>query len=383
MIDFLCNYAVLKVIWWILLGCLFWGIAIANGLDLGVACLVPSAFKTDEEKRILLNTVGPVWEGNQVWFILGAGAIFAAWPPLYATIFSGLYIPLFAVLLGFMLRPVSFKFRAKINDPTWRKAWDIGMGLGGVLPAVGFGVLLGTLVSGLAFSFDDNMRLTVGGGLGSIMHPVPLVSAALWVLLFVNHGGLYLLIKTKDTVKDKVQRFLPTHLWLSCLAFFGLLWIWQVTIPDYVVIAQADGPVNPFAKSIMLLDPKGTQSPLALPDLPWMLLSFLVFTFLTFLIRQTLKRHPMKAFILNAIRMGVVIVSMGAGAFPVILPSTIDLQSSLTVWDASASRLTLLIMFVAAAIFVPIMVATACWVYKVLRGPVTAQDIKKKSNELY
>ena len=133
------DYEVLRLIWWVLLGVLLIGFAVMDGFDLGVAVLLPFVGRTDLERRIAINTIGPVWEGNQVWLILGGGAIFAAWPPLYAVSFSGFYIAMFLVLAALILRPVSIKFRSKVEDPRWRQAWDAGLFISGLVPSLVFG----------------------------------------------------------------------------------------------------------------------------------------------------------------------------------------------------------------------------------------------------
>ena len=153
------DYETLRLIWWLLLGVLLIGFAIMGGRDLGVGALLPFAARTDEERRVLLNVVGPTWEGNQVWLVLGGGAIFAAFPPLYAVSFSGFYLAMIVILLALILRPVGFKFRGKIADPRWRAAWDWALFIGGAVPSLIFGVAVGNVLLGAPFYFDDSMRI--------------------------------------------------------------------------------------------------------------------------------------------------------------------------------------------------------------------------------
>src|ERR1700761_9846663 len=150
------TYEILRLIWWALLGVLLIGFAVMDGFDLGSAFLLPVVARTDTERRIVINTVGPVWEGNQVWFILGGGAIFAAWPPLYAVAFSGFYFAMLLLLLALILRPVGFKFRSKLENPRWRSFWDGALFISGLVPALVFGVAFGNVLQGVPFRFDTD-----------------------------------------------------------------------------------------------------------------------------------------------------------------------------------------------------------------------------------
>jgi len=152
------DYELLRIIWWLILGVLLMGFAIMDGFDLGVAMWLPFLTKTDIEKRIVINSIGPTWEGNQVWFILGGGAIFAAWPALYGLSFSGFYLAMLLVLLALILRPVGFKYRSKVDNARWRAAWDTALFIGGFVPSLIFGVAMGNVLQGVPFHFDESLR---------------------------------------------------------------------------------------------------------------------------------------------------------------------------------------------------------------------------------
>src|ERR1700712_4078601 len=169
------SYELLRLIWWALLGLLLIGFAVMDGFDLGSAILLPYVARSDIERRVVINSIGPVWEGNQVWFILGGGAIFAAWPALYAASFSGFYLAMFLVLATLILRPVGFKFRSKVDDPRWRAFWDWALFAGGIVPALVFGVAFGNLFEGVPFSFDGDMRLHNDITLFSLLNPFGLL----------------------------------------------------------------------------------------------------------------------------------------------------------------------------------------------------------------
>ncbi|TGW15224.1 cytochrome d ubiquinol oxidase subunit II [Candidatus Hepatobacter penaei] len=380
--DILFDYTVLRIIWWILLGVIFWIFALTDGFDLGVASLMPFVTKKDEERRVLLNTVGPVWEGNQAWLILAAGAIFAAWPLLYGALFTGFYLPLFFVLASLILRPVGFKYRSKLENTKWRGMWDMCLFLGGVIPSLCFGLVLGALVSGAYFEFDDNLRLIAYNNLPSLFHPLALASGVVWLLLFVTHGALYLCVKTEGSLKKKIQDFIPLRLWASIVMYFVFLCVWRVTIPLRDVIMSTDMPSNPLAKSVLAVEP-------AKDFLSWLplsagtLISLVCFMGLTVLIHKIYLKHAFWAWVVSCVRMAMVIASVGLGNYPILLTSLTNVNHSLTLWDASSSRLTLIIMLISAIIFVPLMIWLASWVYDVLKGPVSKQDIQKKSHELY
>ena len=196
------DYETLRLIWWVLLGVLLIGFAIMDGFDLGVAALLPFVGRSDTERRVLINTIGPVWEGNQVWFILGGGAIFAAWPPLYAVSFSGFYLAMFLVLAALILRPVGFKFRGKLADPRWRAVWDTALFIGGVVPALVFGVAVGNVLQGVPFFFDDSLRATYTGGLLGLFNPFALLCGVVSLAMLVMQGGAFLALKTEAPDRD-------------------------------------------------------------------------------------------------------------------------------------------------------------------------------------
>ena len=199
------DYETLKVIWWLLLGVLLIGFAIMDGFDLGVGMLLPFIARTDTERRVVINTVGPVWEGNQVWLILGGGAIFAAWPALYAASFSGFYLAMLLVLAALILRPVGFKFRSKMPGVAGGSNWDWALFVGGAVPALVFGVAMGNLLKGVPFSFDSELRATYAFGLFDLLNPFALLCGLVSVAMLVTHGAVYLAIKTDGEVAQRAR----------------------------------------------------------------------------------------------------------------------------------------------------------------------------------
>ncbi|HHQ4845349.1 TPA: cytochrome d ubiquinol oxidase subunit II, partial [Aeromonas hydrophila] len=219
------DYETLKLIWWGLVLFMLVGFVVMDGFDLGVAMLLPVVAKNDEERRVLLNSVGPVWEGNQVWLIAGAGALFAAWPLVYAAAFSALYVPFMFLLFGLFLRPVGFDYRSKLADPVWRRWWDRALVVGGLLPTLVFGATLGFLLQGLPFRFDAALRIHYGAF--DFHWPLLLtcMGTALALALLLLHGTSFLQCKTQGEIARRCAR---QSLWLGPLAsgLFALGGVW-------------------------------------------------------------------------------------------------------------------------------------------------------------
>src|ERR1700761_2226486 len=244
-------YEILRLIWWALLGVLLMGFAVMDGFDLGTAALLPFVARTDTERRIAINTVGPVWEGNQVWFILGGGSIFAAWPTLYAASFSGFYLAMFLVLATLILRPVGFKFRGKVDAPHWRRFWDWALFAGGVVPALVFGVAFGNLFLGVPFGFDSDLRFHSQITLLSLLNPFGLLVGLVSLSMIVMHGAAWLNLKTEGTVQARARAVLP----FAALAFvllFIAAGLWLAGVDGYRIVGAMahDGPSNPMLKSV-------------------------------------------------------------------------------------------------------------------------------------
>ena len=192
------DYETLRLIWWLILGVLLIGFAVTDGFDMGVGAIFRFVGRTDEERRALLESIEPVWEGNQVWFILGGGAAFAAWPLLYAASFSALYLAMFLVLIALILRPVGFAFRGKLSAPAWRNVWDWSLFVGGAVPALLFGVAFGNLFLGVPFHFDELQRPVYAGGFFNLLHPFALLCGLVSLSMLILHGAVYAAGKVDD-----------------------------------------------------------------------------------------------------------------------------------------------------------------------------------------
>lgn len=377
------SYETLRLIWWLLIGILLVGFAITDGFDLGTGILLPFAGKTDLERRVIINSIGPVWEGNQVWLILGGGAIFAAWPQLYAVSFSGFYLAMFVILVALIVRPVAFKFRSKREDPRWRARWDAALFVGGFVPALISGVAIGNVLQGVPFRFSSDMHIFYDGSFFALLNPFALLCGLVSVAMLVMHGATWLQVKTDGAVAERSRRYgsVAAIATVVLYALAGLaLWLWVdgYRITSAVVV---DGPSNPMLKTAQVH--VGAWF-LNFAAHPWTWIApalGLLGPLLAFALLRARREVP--ALLASAASIAGIILSVGAAMFPFILPSSIDPRASLTVWDSSSSHMTLFIMLVVTAVFIPLIVAYTTWVYKVLWGKVDEKAINDDSGHAY
>src|ERR1043166_7853587 len=225
-----------------------------DGFDLGVGMLLPYVARQDVERRVTINAIGPFWEGNQVWLILGGGAVFAAWPPIYAASFSGFYIAMFLVLATLILRPVGFDFRNKIADTRWRTFWDYALFAGGLVPSVVFGVAFGNLLQGVPFRIDSDLRVHYeGSGLFELLNPFGLLCGVLSAAMLASHGAIYLTLKTDGAVAQRARDFIVVGALATVVLFAAAgLWVW-LGIEGYAITGAivSDGPSNPLIKTVV------------------------------------------------------------------------------------------------------------------------------------
>lgn len=380
----LLDYQTLRVIWWLLLGVLLIGFAVMDGFDLGTGMLLPFVGRNDVERRVVINTVGPVWEGNQVWLILGGGAIFAAWPPLYAVSFSGFYLAMFAILFALILRPVGFKYRSKRESAAWRSGWDWALFIGGFVPALVMGVAVGNVLQGVPFRFGTDLRIFYDGTtLFELLNPFGLLCGLLSVAMLVMHGASWLVLKTEGTVAARARRYGAGAAIVTIVLFaLGGIWLW-LGIDGYHITSTVvtDGPSNPLAKTVERASGVWFEN---YGNHPWTIIAP-VLGFVGALANLALQRGRREVLpvLASAISILGIVSTVGLSMFPMILPSSLDPNSSLTVWDASSSHLTLFIMLVVTAIFIPLIVAYTSWVYHVLWGKVDEKAIRDGSGHAY
>lgn len=377
------DYETLKLIWWIFIGALLIGFAVMDGFDMGVTAWLPLLGKTDEERRVIINTVGPTWEGNQTWLITAAGAIFAAWPLVYAAAFSGLYIAMLLVLFALFFRPVGFDYRNKLSNPRWRHGWDWGLFTGGVVPALVFGIAFGNLFIGLPFHYDETLRSFYTGSFWALLNPFALLCGMVSLSMLMMHGAIYLQLRSDGVVQKRAQKAaLITG--LVCAAGFAIAGIWiAYGIDGYRITAIQDinTSLNPLTKTVVKISGGWLSN---YSTYPWMMLAPIAgLAGIALALLSARFKNERTAFMFSSIAIAGIILTAGFSLFPFILPSSTDLVSSLTIWDAVSSKKTLGIMFVVTIIFLPLIMMYTSWVYRVLRGKVTIQSIKDNTHTAY
>lgn len=376
------DYPSLKVIWWLLVGVLLIGFAIMDGHDMGVGALLPFVGKSDIERRVIINTVGPHWDGNQVWFITGGGAIFAAWPMVYATAFSGFYWAMLVVLWALFFRPVGFDYRSKIQNATWRKTWDWGLFVGGAIPPVIFGVAFGNLLQGVPFHFNDYLVSTYTGNFWQLLNPFALLSGVVSSAMIIMHGGTYLAHRTESTIQ---QRAIRATKWaaLILIASFISAGIYLQFIDGYRItsIVNPSALPDPLTKTVVR-EAGAWMNNYTLYPLMWALPALGVLAPLLTLTLLRLKK-TFAAFFTSSLALLGVIGTAGATMFPFVMPSSSMPSASLTVWDSASSHLTLAIMFWATIILMPLIVMYTSWAYSVMRGKVNEAHIVANEHSSY
>jgi cytochrome d ubiquinol oxidase subunit II len=377
------EYEIFRLLWWVLLGVLLIGLAVMDGFDLGTGILLPFIGRNDAERRVVINTIGPVWEGNQVWLVLGAGAIFAAWPMLYAVAFSGFYAAMLLLLFSLFLRPVGFTYRSKLQNPRWRGFWDWALFAGGLVPALVYGVAFGNVLQGVPFTFDYYLRMSYSGTLLGLFNPFALLCGAISVAMLTMHGAAFITCKTEGDIRRRARRagIISGSILFALFAVAGL---WASRLNGYILghFAGTDGPSNMLLKEVSRLPGALLNNYHAIPAIA--IVPVIGFAgALTAILLFRAEKLPHLAFVASGLSVAGIIGTAGVSLFPFMLPSSSNPNASLIVWDTSSSLLTLQIMSAAAVIFLPIVIMYTSWVYYILRGPVTLATIKRDDHTAY
>ncbi|MBB1320199.1 cytochrome d ubiquinol oxidase subunit II [Shewanella vesiculosa] len=377
------DYEVLRFIWWALIGVLLIGFTVTDGFDLGVGILLPIIGKDDTDRRIMINTIAPHWDGNQVWLITAGGALFAAWPMVYAVAFSGFYVAMMLVLFALFLRPVGFDYRSKIEDPKWRKTWDKALFVGCFVPPLIIGVAFGNLLQGVPFNFDEYLRATYHGGLFGLLNPFGLLAGLVSVTMVIMQGSTWLQMKTDGELRVRSAK--TSQICGSLLVvLFGAAGFWLVNgIDGYVITSALDvaGVSNPTTKTVAveaggwLINYDKYPLTMLFPVLG-LLMPVLV------VLASRLNRSGF-AFFFSSLAVAGVILTCGAAMFPFVMPSSLEPNVSLTMWDATASQMSLKVMTVAAIIFVPTVLSYTIWTYYKMFGRLNREFIENNKNSLY
>lgn len=369
----LISFEILRMIWWVLIGVLLIGFAASDGFDMGVGALLPFVAERDEEREVVVHTIAPVWEGNQVWFILGGGAIFAAWPALYALSFSGFYLAMFAILAALILRPVAIKYRSQRPGMAWREGWDWALFTGSVVPAALFGVAVGNVLQGVPFHLTPDLLPVYEGGIWAkffgLLNPFAVLCGVVSLAMLVLHGAGWLVLRTTGDIQARARRF---GFWAGVIAIAGYaaggVWLAQIQGFAFAIEPPHDGPSNPLLTQVV----RSESWMLAYAQRPWIIVApVLGFAGLIGATAAIITRRELVPISLSKLGIIGVISSVGLVMFPFIMPSSTHPDSSLSVWDSSSTHFTLFVMLVATVIFLPIILAYTAWVYSVIWGKVT------------
>jgi cytochrome d ubiquinol oxidase subunit II len=377
------EYEVLKFIWWLLIGVLLIGFAVTDGFDMGVGTLLPIIGDNDEDRRVMINTIGPHWEGNQVWLVTAGGALFAAWPQVYAVAFSGFYIAMILVLAALFLRPVGFDYRSKLPSPVWRNSWDWGIFIGSAVPALVFGVAFGNLIQGVPFTLDEFLRAEFQGGFWQLLNPFALLAGLVSLAMMTAQGGTWLQMKTKGKLLASARKsaFFASAATFIFFAIGGIYLIFADFGYQIVNMPAHGGASNPLLKQVEIGNSGWLQNykdyPLTLLAPALGLLLPLVTMFCA------MKGKDWQAFLSNSLTITCIILTAGIAIFPFIMPSSLMPSHSLTAWDATSSELTLSIMLVVALIFVPIVLGYTLWSYFKMYGRIDGQYIRDNAKSAY
>lgn len=368
------DYAILKIIWWGFIVALFALFFVFGGRDFGACILLPFMGKNDMQRRLIINSVGTTWEGNQVWLITAGGALFAAWPLVYATAFSGLYYAFLLVLVALILRPPGFDFRGKLSSPRWRSLWDYALFISGIVPALIFGVGLGNLFLGLPFYFDETMRSHYEGSFFQLLNPLTVVFGLASIVILAFHGGLFLQAKIGTSELTAIKRT-NVLLGIVFVFLFIALGAWVISLSGFEIktIRDVHGALLPLTKTVSAVAQGWLHNYHQLPALWGFPLATVVMVLLAVI--SAAVDFPKVAFTLSSLAIITALSTAAVALFPFIMPSSLNPNHSLTIWDAVSSHRTLFYMFIAAVFFLPIVLTYTFWVFRVLRGRLTETEL--------
>ncbi len=372
------DYETLKLVWWLLIGVLLIGFAVTDGMDMGVGNLLLFIGKSDDDRRVMINTVGPHWDGNQVWLVTAGGAIFAAWPAVYAAAFSGFYFAMLLALFALFFRPVGFDYRSKLDNPGWRRMWDVALFIGSAVPALVFGIAFGNLLQGVPFHLDEFLRPFYTGSFFALLNPFALLAGLLSVVLLTMHGATWLQMRTLDELADR-SRVAARRMALLSILLFAAAGIWlAIGVEGYRVIDMPPPGelTSPLHKTVEKVEGAWFDN---YRVMPWtMVFPLLGFAGMLGAWLFSGAGRSALAFLSSSLAIVGVIMTAGVSMFPFIMPSSSNPSHSFIAWDATSSPLTLTVMFWAAAIFVPIIIAYTTWNYYKMWGKVSVDEIKNR-----
>ena len=377
------DYEFLRIIWWVLVIVLLIGFSVTDGFDMGVIALLPVAGKKEVEKRIMINSIAPHWDGNQVWLLTAGGAIFAAWPIVYSVAFSGFYIALFLVLAALFFRPIGFEYRAKIDNPTWRAVWDWGLFAGGFVPALVFGVAFGNLLQGVPFELNELSQVTYTGSFFALLNPFALLCGVLSLAMLVTHGANWLQMKTTAELRNRARAISQIGA-LVTLITFVLAGVWLSFKEGYVVTSVLDhfAPSSPASGKEVAVEVGAWFKNFNETPALWIFPALVVIGALLNVVASKANRCGF-AFFFSVLTMAGVIITAAVSMFPFVMPSSTHPAQSLLMWDATSSELTLTLMFYLALVFVSISLLYTIWSYYKMFGRLDESFVEDNKNTLY
>ncbi|MDH5936391.1 cytochrome d ubiquinol oxidase subunit II [Vibrio splendidus] len=376
------DYENLRLFTWAVIGVLLIGFIITDGFDMGVAALLPVLGKSEVDRRIMINSIAPHWDGNQVWLVTAGGAIFAIWPAIYAAAFSGFYLAMIIVLATLWLRPLGMDYRAKIDNPQWKKACDIALVVSGFIPPVIFGVGFGNLMIGVPFEFNELLMMSYQGGFWDLLTPFPLLCGLVSLAMVVTQGAAFLQMKTTGDLKQRAQKVIVCMA-LVTVGLFIVGGLYAYALPGYLITSPVvtDGVSNPLLKHVMKFDDLLLHNYENYPVL-WGIPALGIIGMLSCAVMTRLNRAGL-AFASSSLSIASIITTAGVALFPMIMPSSLMPSHSLTLWDGTSSELTLSIISVVAVIVVPIILGYTIWCYYKMFGRLDSQYIHDNSSSLY
>ncbi len=376
------DYETLKLLWWLIIGILLIGFAVTDGMDMGVAMLLRLVGKTDSERRTVINTIGAHWDGNQVWFITAGGALFAAWPMVYAAAFSGFYFAMLLVLFALFFRPLAFDYRSKIDTYRWRNNWDWALLAGSAIPALVFGVAFGNLFLGVPFNIDNLLRASYQGSFFGLLNPFGILAGLVGITMLMGHAGMWLQLRTDSDVAKRSGQY-GRYALLVFIALFAIAGFWVANMDGYQIVSMPDTQsyANPIGKVVTSAPGAWLDNYSAMPlTLIFPALGIGMAAVAWFFSKVG---KPALGLVSSSLMLVGVIMTAGASLFPFVMPSSNNPNVSLTMWDAVSSHMTLNVMFVAAAIFVPLILAYTTWCYVKMWRRVTVHEIENNTHGSY
>ena len=374
-------YLALKLIWWLLLGVLLCGIGIMVGMDMGVGTLLRYVGRNNTERRIAINVIAPHWDGNQVWFVLGGGAIFAAWPLVYATAFSGLYIVMLMLLWSMIIRPLAFEYRGKRDTARWRNAWDLCLFISGFVPMLVFGAAIGNMLLGVPYHFDWRLTSFYTGSFLSLFNPFAILCGLVSVSMSIYMAGCILMSGTDGPIHFRARRAALCG-GLVMLVLFTIGGFWVAGIEGYQLV-QSPAPALAQTPLHQVVE-RGVGYWLAnfnAYPLLWGITA-IAYAGVILGIGSLLLGRAVLAWWFGALGWAGILGTVGAAMFPFMMPSITHPSHSLTVWNSGSSALTLSWMLGFTLIFMPLIVWYTSWAFWIMRGKVDAAKIESSEHAL-